>query len=470
MTHQHADTSATLTPSEARRPERVGIVGGGILGMTLALRLVEKGHEVTLFEAAESLGGLASEWEVGGVTWDKHYHVILLSDTRLLALLKQLGLESEAIWGETRTGFYTDGRLHSMSNSLEFLRFPPLGLFDKLRLGGTIFYASRVKNWRKLESITAESWLRKLSGPRVFEKIWRPLLRSKLGENDRLASAAFIWAIIARMYAARRTGLKKEMFGYVRGGYATILRRFSDLLIERGVEIRLGTRVDEVTRIDDRLVVRRDGAEAEEFDKVVVTLPAPMAARICRGLSDDEQARLRAIRYQGIVCASVLLTRPLAGFYVTNITETSFPFTAVIETSALVDRTQFGGRTLVYLPKYVRPDDPIFESSDAEIESSFLGGLTRIYPDLRPEEVSAFKVSRVRNVLALSTLDYSENLSPMITGVPGLSIVNSAHIVNGTLNVNETIQLAERAAEILDHDGRSAGGARFSTDRHGCRV
>jgi protoporphyrinogen oxidase len=143
--------------------------------------------------------------------------------------------------------------------------------------------------------------------------------------------------------------------------------------------------------------------ESERFDKVVVTLPAPMASRLCPGLSCEEHAKLKAMRYQGIVCASVLLTRPLSGFYVTNITEPSSPFTAVIETSALVDRAMFGGRSLIYLPKYVAPDDPIFEASDAEIESLFLDGLKRMYPDLREEDVVGFKISRVRHVLALST-------------------------------------------------------------------
>jgi hypothetical protein len=39
----------------------------------------------------------------------------------------------------------------------------------------------------------------------------------------------------------------------------------------------------------------------------------------------------------------------------------------------------------------------------------------------------------------------------MRTSLPGLSVINSAHIVNGTLNVNETVGLAETAlAEILE--------------------
>jgi protoporphyrinogen oxidase len=439
--------------------KRWGILGGGILGMTLALRLRQAGHEVVLCEAADELGGLASAWNLGGVTWDKHYHVILLSDAHLRGLLAELDLEQDTVWNETRTGFYTDGKLYSMSNTLEFLRFPPLGLWDKLRLGATIFYAARIKNWKKLESIPVSAWLTRWSGERTFEKIWQPLLRAKLGENHRKASAAFIWAIIARMYAARRTGLKKEMFGYVKGGYARILQHFGHKLEIEGVDLRLKHAVEHVESEGGQVQVAFRNSRSETFDRVVLTTPAPVAARLVPALNDEEKTRLHGIQYQGIICASLLLKQPLAGYYVTNITDEA-PFTAVIETSALVQRGEFNGSCLVYLPKYVVPDDPAFALSDEEIREQFLAALERMYPHFRRDDVLAFRVSRVRHVLAISTLNYSEKLPPMITSVPGVSIVNSAHIINGTLNVNETIQLAERAATRLlerEPEARSEG-------------
>ncbi|HZJ60406.1 MAG TPA: FAD-dependent oxidoreductase, partial [Chitinophagaceae bacterium] len=55
-----------------------GIIGGGIMGMTLALRLSQKGCKVTIYESAEKTGGLASSWEMNGVVWDRFYHVILM--------------------------------------------------------------------------------------------------------------------------------------------------------------------------------------------------------------------------------------------------------------------------------------------------------------------------------------------------------------------------------------------------------
>jgi len=219
--------------------EQWAIIGGGILGMTLAHRLAQQGKHVTLFEGANHLGGLASAWTLDDVVWDRHYHVTLLSDLRTRSLLTELGLEPEMVWVETKTGVYADGKLYSVSNALEFLQFPPLGWLDKLRLGLTIIYGSKIKNWRRLEKISVADWLQRWSGKRTFQKFWLPLLRAKLGENYKKASASFIWSTIARLYAARRTGLKKELFGYLPGGYARILERFADVLQQEGVEIRL---------------------------------------------------------------------------------------------------------------------------------------------------------------------------------------------------------------------------------------
>ena len=111
--------------------------------------------------------------------------------------------------------------------------------------------------------------------------------------------------------------------------------------------------------------------------------------------------------YQGIVCASLLMKRPLAGYYVTNITDDWVPFTAVIEMTALVDRARFGGNSLVYLPRYLAQDDPEWARSDDEVREEFLAALERMYPGFRRDDVLAFHVSRVRYVLAVSTLDYS---------------------------------------------------------------
>ncbi|MFM7427951.1 MAG: NAD(P)/FAD-dependent oxidoreductase [Elainella sp.] len=430
--------------------ERWAIIGGGILGLTLAHRLAQQGKQITLYESTSQLGGLASAWILGDIVWDRHYHVTLLSDLHLRALLRELSLEDDMQWVETKTGCYSNGQLYSVSNAIEFLKFPPLKLIDKLRLGLTILYASRIRDWRPLEKITVTDWLIRWSGRRTFYKFWLPLLRAKLGDNYQKASAAFIWAIIARLYAARRTGLKKEMFGYLPGGYGRMLDRFGEVLREQGVDLRLGYRVDQIRPLPTgQISLRFIDQPPERFDRVILTAPAPIAAPLCPDLTPQEQAQLQGIEYQGIICASLLLKHPLSRYYVTNITDDGVPFTGVIEMTTLVDPSEFGGRSLIYLPKYVAPTDPAFEQTDAQLQASFVAALQRMYPQFQPSDVLSFRISRVRHVLAISTLNYSQHLPPMQTSIPGLQIINSAHIVNGTLNVNDTIQLAEQAALML---------------------
>lgn len=421
------------------------VVGGGMMGLGLALRLAKDGQRVTVCEAADRLGGLASSWTVGDVQWDRFYHVTLLSDTALRGLLDELGLDRQIRWVETKTGFYSGGRLHSMSNSLEFLRFPVLNLYQKFRLGSTIFFGSRIRDWKKLEQVGVEQWLRRWSGNSTFEKIWRPLLKAKLGDAWNRVSAGFIWSYIARMYKARQTGLKKEMFGYVPGGYARVLDSLAERLESLGVVLQTSAPVagvvsDGAGGVDVEL---GDGSR-RKFDRVVFTTPAGSIARACPDLSGDEQARLNGVEYLGVVCASLLLNRPLSRYYVTNITDPWVPLTGIIEMTTIVDPAELKGHSLVYLPKYVMAsDDAAFREDGNSIRQRLVETLEKMYPEFSADQIVGFGVARARQVMALPTIGFSTRLPPVRTSIPGVFIIHSGQIVKGNLNVNETLELAD---------------------------
>lgn len=427
---------------------RCAIVGGGLLGLKLALHMRAAGGDVTVFESAPEIGGLAAPWRLGDITWDRHYHVTLFSDRATRALVAELGLEDELVWSTTRTGFYVDGRLLSLSNAVEFALFPPLGPLDKLRLAATILRASRDDPAGELAHIPVGAWLRKWSGRKTYERIWLPLLKAKLGDAHERVAASFIRATVARLYAARRSGLDREQFGYVRGGYAVVLGRFAELLARRGVSVLTRTPVRSVAGAPNGALCVSTADASYAFDRVIVTAPAPVAARLCPTLSEPELARLRGVEYQGIVCASLLLTRALSPYYVTNICD-PVPFSAVIEMTALVDPAAFGGRHVVYLPRYCPADDPLQRLDDDAVRARFVDGLRGMYPDLRDEEILAFGVSRVPYVFPLPTLDYVDRIPAVRTSIDGLFVVNAAQIVDGTLNVNETVGLADEAAPLI---------------------
>jgi protoporphyrinogen oxidase len=435
-----------MTPAAPR--SKWLVVGGGMMGLKIARDLAARGQAVTIAEAAPKFGGLTSGWQLADVSWDRFYHVTLLSDTHLRSLLEELGLESEIDWVETKTGFYAGGKLLSMSNTMEFLRFPPLNLWERIRLGGTIFLASKIRNWQRMEKMSVESWLRRWSGKGAFEKVWLPLLKAKLGDAYQDTSAAFIWAHTQRMYKARRSGAKKEMFGYVPGGYARILDTLASYLQDRGVRMLANHPVINVRRTDQggnrRLQVDFGEGRTDEFDNVVSTIASPLIAKQCDQLSEAEKTKLHAIKYLGVVCASMLLKKPISPYYVTNITDTWVPLTAVIEMSTIVNsQTQLGGKHLVYLPKYMTDDHEGLQEPDEAYQERCLSTLEKMYDHFSRDNVVDFKVARARYVAALQTINYSTKLPPIVTSVPGFYALNSAHILEGNLNVNETIRLGE---------------------------
>lgn len=429
-----------------------GIVGGGIMGMTLAHRLAQQGHTVTLYEAAPELGGLVSPWKMGDTEWDKFYHVILLSDFRTRKILEEIGVEKEIEWVETKTGFYIDGKLYSMSDTVEFLKFPTLNLIDKFRLGLTILAASKIKNWRRLEKIPVTEWLQKWSGKNTYNKIWQPLLRAKLGESYKKTSAVFIWATIQRLYGARKSGLKKEMFGFVRGGYKRVIEEFKTTLLQEGVTIKTNTAVKAITTKDGKPCVAVGDGKEEIFDEVIITLPSSVASSLCTSLTVQETAALNAVEYLGVICMAVLMHKPISNFYITNITDSTVPFTGLIEMSALVDKKYLNGNALLYLPKYVEQHDPLLNKSDEEIKEYFLENLEKMYPGICKYNVKFAGVARAKHVITVAQLDYSEKLPGIKTSMPGVYIVNTSHIKDGTLNVNETIAVAETKLEEILKD------------------
>jgi protoporphyrinogen oxidase len=429
---------------------KVAVVGGGALGIGLSLRLNTAGHEVTLYEAAPTLGGLASAWSIpveGGepVVWDRHYHVTLTSDRRTRALLADLGLEDELRFASTGTGYTAGDRLVPVNGPVDFLKLPGLSLVSKVRLGLTILRGTTIRDRDAMEAMPVATWLRRWSGDRAYRVFWLPLLRAKLGANHELASAAFIWSTIQRLFKARKAGIAEDQLGWVRGGYHTVFERAAAVLVERGVEVRTGVAVKAVRAGG---VVETDG-DTRTFDQVVVTAAAPIAVRLCPDLSDRERALLEGVTYQGIVCASLVLRRPVSPYYLTYITDDAAPFTAVVETTALVGPAEMGGRTLVYLPKYVLPDDPFLDATDDEVRARFLPYLQTMHPSIADDDVLAFRVSRVRQVLAVPTIDYSKHEPPMRTSVEGLVLASSANIVDGTLNVDETLSLVDRVVGVL---------------------
>ncbi len=414
------------------------------MGMALAHRLARDGDDVTVIEADDQLGGLATWQDFGGFVWDRFYHVILPTDRNLIRFVDDIGLSEHLEWRRTYTGFYVDSKLHSISSNVEFLKFPLLSLVSKVRLALTMIYCSRIDDWKPLEKETVEAFLLRVSGRETYEKLWKPLLLAKLGENYKRVSAVFIWSYIKRMFSARDRSASAESLGHVSGGYRMIFRKLEDDIREAGGRVRLGTKVTSIGAHDDRTVTVSTGDPGESFDHVICTCPVSTLRKVVAPGLLNVAGEGGDVEYLGVVCPVIVSRSPLVNFYVVNIADSEIPFTGMIGMSTVIETRNTGGRYLTYLPKYVLSTDSYLERGDKDIRDVFMAGVQRMLPGFDMSQVESVYVNRAIKVQPLQVLDYSSIVPDVTTRHPGLFVLNTSQFVNSTLNNNEVIGAVNR--------------------------
>lgn len=429
---------------------RIGIIGGGIMGISLGYFLTRQGVEVEIFEASPMLGGLAGPLYLeDGVAVDRFYHAILSSDSHLRQLCRELGIEDQLRFRTTKTGFYHNGQIFSMNNIVEFLRFPPLGWIDRFRLGFTVLYAQFIRDYMSLEGVSVEDWLMRLSGRNTYQNIWRPMLRAKFDGSFENTPATYIWSRLVRMKSTRGGASQKEEAGHLIGGYKTLMKAMAEKIEAAGSQIHLSTPVQEVVLRDGRAEGVRIGEEVRSFDAVVVTLQAPIFQRLIPGAPKDYLDFLSKTDYIGIVCPLLVLDRPLTEYWTLNITDERVPFTGAIETTAYIDPQYVGGHHLVYLPKYTAPGSPWQKKSDEEIRSIWMENLKTMFPGFDESWIKYFLIHRERYVEPLHPLNSTHLIPPVKTPIEGLYLSTTAQIYPALTNGESVSRHAKDSAQII---------------------
>jgi protoporphyrinogen oxidase len=430
---------------------KIGIIGGGIMGITLGYYLSRENYEVEIFEASPILGGLAGPITLeDGTLVDRFYHTILSSDKNLKQLSQELGITDQLRFKETKMGFYYNNAIHPMNNIADFMKFPPLGWIDRFRLGLTVLIAQFYKDWRKLEGINVEKWLNGLSGKRTFNNIWRPMLRAKFDGGFENTPATYIWARLVRMKSTRGGASQKEEAGHLIGGYITLIKAMTEKILQKGGVIHLSTPVKEIVienglavgiRMQDGLVVR--------YDAVLATVQSPIFSRLIPGADADYLDFLSKTDYLGIVAPLLVLDRPLTSYWTINITDDQIPFTGVIETTAYIDPKYVGGHHLVYLPKYTAPGSPWLKKSDEEIRQTWLGYLRTMFPEFDQSAIQYFLVHRERYVEPLHGLNQTHLIPEVRTPVKNLFLSTTAQIYPELTNGESVVKYAKKSADII---------------------
>jgi protoporphyrinogen oxidase len=440
---------------------RIGIVGGGILGTVLALRLIEARHRVTLLERGPSLGGLAGSMDFGGHTVDRFYHVITPADERMISLAGEVGLGDQLRFSPVGVGFWVDGRLHDLNGVADFLRFAPLTPPERLRLAWFITQCQLRSGYDRLERVPLESWLRRHCGRGVTEKIWIPLLNSRFDGDWSELPATYLWARTRRMSGARTGRERREEMGHVVGGHQRLIDAVAARAVELGVEARVGAPVEGLAYEGGAVKgVRLDG-ETLPFDLTIATLQPPALRFLLpgelHGLLDAYPSR-----YLGVVCAVLKVKRSVLPYYSLNICEPT-PITTVVETSHVVGTDHTDGLRLVYLPKYCDPGAPEQSEDEESVFERFTAMLERVSPTFTRADVVDWTVQRAKLVEPVHALAADPRVAPVWPGVPGLALAANTQIYPRLLNGDSVVDWAETVArEVIarvDAPGREAVAA-----------
>jgi protoporphyrinogen oxidase len=430
----------------------VGIIGGGLLGLTTAYRLAQAGISVSVYERDGQLGGLAGTADLGGIPVDRYYHVVLPTDQRVRSLAAEVGIgEDQFRFRTTRVGFYQQGQLTSMSSPRELLTFPGLSPIDRVRLGAFAARCQLKSDNADLESLSLETWLRKICGDRLWERLWRPLLDSKFdGRYDDLP-ATYLWARTRRM-SATRDKAAREVMGTIDGGYQVLVDALAREIRALGGEVALNTDVQSVPAAGGRaLGVVIDGT-LRPHDYVVTTQLRPglkglLAPELERTLGADVN------RYLGVVCVVARLKKSISPYYALNITDRRIPLTTVVETTHVIDPERAGG-TLLYVPKYVTPDNPDLDRPAADVKREYLDHVRTMFPALQPSDILASQLARARVAEPIHTVGAVRPTAESLFPAPGLATASSAHIYPELVNGQAVLGVAETlVAGLLERVG-----------------
>jgi len=436
---------------------RIGIVGAGMLGLSLGYYLARAGHQVTVFEGKPTAGGLLETIDVDGARIDKYYHCILNGDIDLLELVAELGLTDRVRFAPARQGVYRDGKLYPMASGKDLLCFPPLTFAERIRLGLTVLGAFRIDDWSALEEIGVEDWLVGLGGRGAFEKVWKPLLKAKFDANYDRTPATYIWSRIKRTSSAKAAAGRGGQLGYFVGSYRVLVDRLVAEIERAGSEVRVNTAVDGLVVDDGSVTGVQVGTGFVPLDALVATTPLPILERL---IPEQYRARLAlppATEFLGVICGLLLLDRPLSPYFTLNIAQEGIPFTGVIETTNVIAPEHVGGHHLVYVPKYVTRTSPYHALDDDDLRDQYVEHLSRMLPAFRESTVRHAFVFRERFVEPLHQIGRPRPAVPMQTAVDGLYIVNNGQIYPELTNCQASVRHARLALGAI-----ATGGTRVS--------
>ena len=453
-------------------PRRVAIVGAGVAGLVAGRELARRGHPVTLYERWPDVSGQASAFDLGSGVWiDRYYHHLFQSDSDMIALHDEL-LPGELEWHTSSVGIWARGRVWPFVSPLDLLRYRPLPLVDRLRLGYSVLRLTARTDWERMDDIGALEWLRKASGDRALESVWTPLMLGKFGADSERVPLAWLWSKFRLRRKLRGSGATKEQLGYPRGSFRAICQALAADIRKLGGEIVVDREVIRVTedgvteRGEPRYQLscagpgayRRRAGESDvepalegRADVVLFTTPTFVTRRIADWPADYAQ-RLDDWTYETAVVLLLELRRQYSPTYWTNIADTNVPFLGLVEHTNLVPPERYPARYL-YVSNYVAGGDPLTRMNTEELLAHYLAALGQMNPRFDRRDVLRYWSFREEAAQPIPRIGNRHRVVPFASPRRGLYLANTTQIYPEDRGTNYSARLGREVAEHIAADG-----------------
>jgi protoporphyrinogen oxidase len=451
----------------------VVVIGGGVGGLAAAYELVRAGHHVRLFEASDTLGGQVRTFEVGGGRLEAFYHHLFYSDTVIRELIAELGLGADLDWIPSRVGFLSGGRVYPFVSALDLLRFSPVSLLTRVRLGLAALWLRRQSNWRRYEGRRAKDWIERWVGREGYARVWGPLLRAKFGAHAPDISLVWFWGKLYLRFASRPGGMfAREQLGYLSGSFGRLVDALVDAVRARGGSVAASQPVAEVVVEAGRARgVRLASGELVAADAVIATTPSPLFLRLVPGLETlpggpDYARRLAAVEYQWATVLVLALDRPLSPIYWLTVTDEDCPFVVAVEQTNFRSPAEYGGSHVIYFSNYTDPGDPLVDEDAEQVLARYEPYIRRINPDFDRAWIRERWLFKDRAGQPIVHARYHETIPPLRTPVAGLYLANTTQIYPEDRGQNYSIRIGQEVARLALADAAAmAAAARAATEQ-----
>ncbi len=426
---------------------RVGIIGGGILGLSAAYYLGKRGADITLFEAQRDLGGLCSTFDIErGCYVEKYYRHLFKCDREAIGLMEELGILDKFRFYHSKMGVYYKGKKYPFATPLDLLKFRPLNIFQKMRFALLTAYLGRTERWKHFDRISAEKWILRHAGRSIYEVLWKPLIKLKFGNRYKEIPMTWFWNKINYRIRSRRSG--KEMLGYIDGSFKVLVDRLEEEISRKGRVIKRG----EVKEI----IIKggtAEGVATEKgnfyFDRIISTVPLPEFIKIAKGAPENYLDRLKQIDFHGVVVLVMKMRKPLGDFYWLNICDDEFPFSLSIEQTNFISPEKYNGNHIAYFSKYMPATEVDYQKGAREIYREWLPFIKRIYPRFDERDVKGYYVFKDKYGSGVPTVNYLRKIPSHTTPVKNLYIATGSQIYPVDRGMSESIRLGKKIAELI---------------------